>query len=111
MFWVVIVFLLLEGYVNVFFKGGFYFGIFDIKIFWYFDFSGFGNEIIFYLYEKNNGWIIVMFNVFEGLLCIVCLFGYGIVFENGIDFFNIFVKKYEVRFFFGVRSIIFVYVY
>lgn len=76
-FWVATAPLSPSGHVNVSPKGGQYFGVVDVKTFWYMDLTGSGNETISHLLEPGNGRITVQFNAFEGAPRIIRLFGRG----------------------------------
>lgn len=75
MFFVVLVLFVVDGYINFSFKGYDVFKVIDDIIVVWFDFGGLGIEM--QVYVQENGCIIIMFCVFEGLVNILCLFGIG----------------------------------
>ena len=105
-FWVATAPLSSSGHVNVSPKGGQYFGVPDIKTFWYMDLSGSGNETISHLHEPGNARICVMFNAFEGPPRIMRLWGKGRVLENGTPEFKSWIMEHNVETIPGTRSIV-----
>lgn len=77
MFWVATAPLSGSGHVNVSPKGGEYFGVIDVRTFWYMELTGSGSETLAHLYEPGNGRVTVMLNAFEGPPRILRLFGKG----------------------------------
>lgn len=77
LFWVATAPLSGKGHVNVSPKGGQYFGVADVKTFWYMDLTGSGNETISHLHEPGNSRITILFNAFEGPPRIIRLWGKG----------------------------------
>jgi len=107
-FWVATAPLSSSGHVNVSPKGGQYFGVPDIKTFWYMDLTGSGNETISHLLEPGNGRVTIMFNAFEGPPRIMRLWGKGSVLENGTPEFQSWTAEHSIETIPGTRSIVLV---